>query len=141
MRYLVSAALRLLLALMCGASAAGAFEIETVTTFPARENGPLLRVISTADTDLFRPIILAFQRDNPDVTVEYTTVSSGQLMEAIAGEGAVFDVAISSAMDLQTKLANDGFTRTIVRRIRPGCRPGESGAIMSLPSPRSRRRS
>ena len=32
-------------------------------------------------------------------------------MKAISEEGAVFDLAISSAMDLQTKLANDGFAQ------------------------------
>ncbi len=109
MRHLVPAAVSLALALFW--SAAQAFEIETVTDFPGSQGGPVLRVISTADTDLFTPIVLAFQKDNPEVTVSYTTVSSGQLMRAIAREGAVFDVAISSAMDLQTKLANDGFTR------------------------------
>ncbi len=109
MRHLVPAALSLALAFF--AAAAQGFEVETVSEFPGGRDGPLLRVISTADTDLFTPIILAFQKDNPDVSVRYTTVSSGQLMAAIAREGAVFDVAISSAMDLQTKLANDGFTR------------------------------
>jgi iron(III) transport system substrate-binding protein len=39
-------------------------------------------------------------------------VSSVELMAAIEDEEQPFDVALSSAMDLQTKLANDGFALT-----------------------------
>ena len=89
------------------AFAAHAFEIEDQTLFPA--DGPnTLRVISTADIDLFAPLVRSFQTVNPGVAVDYVTASSSQVMAAIS-DGAAFDVAISSAMDLQTKLANDGF--------------------------------
>lgn len=116
MRHVFPAALNLcrvlLLVVAGGVAPLQAFEIETLTRFDAPQpGGPELRVISTADTELFTPIILSFQKANPQVTVSYTTVSSAQLMQAIASEAAVFDVAISSAMDLQTKLANDGFTQ------------------------------
>lgn len=89
------------------------FEIEERTLFPVKQDEPamVLNVISTADTELFAPIIHAFQSTNPSIAVEYTTASSSELMRAIHEEQAAFDVAISSAMDLQTKLANDGMTR------------------------------
>ena len=127
MRDLLSAALSLCQAILLvfagGVTPAHAFEIESFTRFAAPQPGAFeLRVISTADTELFTPIILSFQEANPRITIDYTTISSAQLMQAITGEGAVFDVAISSAMDLQTKLANDGFTQ-----------PHRSGATELLP--------
>ena len=87
-----------------------AFEIEAETTFAAEDESRILRIISTTDTGVFTPIIEGFQAENPDTTIIYTAVSSSQINQAIVEEGAVFDVAISSAMDLQTKLANDGHT-------------------------------
>ncbi|AML50024.1 ABC transporter substrate-binding protein [Falsihalocynthiibacter arcticus] len=71
-----------------------------------------LRIISTADAEVFNPIIEAFQTQYPSMTIDYTIASSTQLMQALFEEGAEFDLAISSAMDLQTKLANDGFVQT-----------------------------
>lgn len=71
----------------------------------------VLRIVSTADAEVFDPIIAAFQEQYPNVTIDYTIASSSQLMQGLYEEGAVFDLAISSAMDLQTKLANDGFVQ------------------------------
>ncbi|MEL6126515.1 MAG: ABC transporter substrate-binding protein [Pseudomonadota bacterium] len=88
-----------------------AFEIEDETLFDVADPRRTLRVISTADTDLFAPLITAFQAEYPRVAVAYTTVSSAEVMTALAEERAPFDLAVSSAMDLQTKLANDGHTR------------------------------
>lgn len=68
-----------------------------------------LNILSTADLDIFAPLVEAFQTRNPTVEVRYVTASSSELMKALYEEGAEFDVAISSAMDLQTKLVNDGF--------------------------------
>jgi len=86
------------------------FAIEEERTFAASAGGgPVLRVISTADLDIFAPLIEAFQAKNRSVNVHYVTASSAEVMKAIYKEDAPFDVAISSAMDLQTKLANDGY--------------------------------
>lgn len=93
------------------------YEIENQTLFPAlsssdaRNSIQQLDVISTTDIDQFQPIIDAFQQQNPTVAIQYVTASSTDLMRALYDEGAEFDVAISSAMDLHTKLANDGFAR------------------------------
>lgn len=89
----------------------GAYEIEGRHTYPAANGGVSLHIISTADINVFEPILLAFQRENPTIGIEYISASSTELMKAIYEEDAVFDLAISSAMDLQTKLANDGFAR------------------------------
>ena len=87
-----------------------AFEIEARVFFGDQNAPAVLRVISTADVDVFEPMIEGFLENNDMVAVDYTVVSSTELMKAIGTEKAPFDVAISSAMDLQTKLANDGFT-------------------------------
>ncbi|WP_323772385.1 extracellular solute-binding protein [Antarctobacter sp.] len=89
-----------------------AFEIEDRVIYPSSTPGPLLRILSTTDREAFEPIILAFQAEYPGIAVDYTIASTTELMTALHDEGAVFDLAISSAMDLQTKLANDGFALT-----------------------------
>lgn len=93
------------------ASVAFGFEVEDRRMYPAEPEETVLRVISTADLDVFDPIIRAFQIQNPGVAVDYTVTGTTDLMMAIQEEGAKFDVAISSAMDLQTKLVNDGFAQ------------------------------
>jgi iron(III) transport system substrate-binding protein len=70
-----------------------------------------LRILSTADLDVFEPYLLAFQAQQPAISIDYSVVSSTELHRAITG-GAAFDLALSSAMDLQFRLANDGFAQS-----------------------------
>lgn len=105
MRYLISACLIL------WTTTATAFEIEARTEFDAAQGTTTLNIISTTDTAVFAPVIASFQSTNPKINVIYTAASSSQINTAIVDEGAQFDIAISSAMDLQTKLANDGFAQ------------------------------
>ena len=100
-----------LIALAASLFSASAFEIEQHKVFPAQQESARLRIISNSDIDIFAPMVAAFQRKYPGVSVDYTVVSSTELMTALYVENQAFDVAISSAMDLQVKLANDGFTR------------------------------
>jgi len=104
-------AIVLSLALSLLAQTLTAFEIEEQASFPVPDPTAQLRVISTADAGLFTPFIEAFQADNPGVAVDYVMVSSAQINAALAEEGERFDLAISSAMDLQIQLANDGLAR------------------------------
>ncbi|MCV3271550.1 ABC transporter substrate-binding protein [Roseobacter sinensis] len=101
------ACLALLLSL--AASLAHAFELEESRRYPAPGSAEL-RILSTADADVFEPIIEAFQALYP-IAITYDVASSAQVMVALYEEGAHYDLAISSAMDLQTKLANDGFAQ------------------------------
>ncbi|MCH2094953.1 MAG: substrate-binding domain-containing protein [Rhodobacteraceae bacterium] len=94
---------------LMAAAPAMAFEIEARVQFGPDNAATVLNVISTADIDLFAPVILGYLDQTPNTAVDYVAVSSGELMKALRDEGAAFDIAISSAMDLQTKLANDGF--------------------------------
>ncbi len=88
------------------ATGAEAFEVEDQKLYPGT-GATTIKVVSTADLDVFEPFILQFQAEQPAVGIDYYVASSTELHAAIR-DGEVFDVAISSAMDLQFQLANDG---------------------------------
>lgn len=93
------------------AGAAQALVLEEDAVFPATGGETArLSVISTTDTGVFRPVIEAFQALNPGVAVRYSVAGSRELHTGLLIEGAAYDLAISSAMDLQMQLANDGLT-------------------------------
>ncbi len=100
----------LALGLILGLSGiAAAFTMEEETLFPAAgAERRQLAILSTTDTGVLRPAIEAFQARNPDVAIRYTVANSQEVFAAIQTEGLGFDLVISSAMDLQMKLANDG---------------------------------
>lgn len=89
-----------------------------VTLFPALDgasNARTLVVYSSLDVPLAKPMIDGFQRANPDVAVRYedlltTDIYDRVVAETDAGKGTA-DIAFSSAMDLQVKLANDGYAQ------------------------------
>ncbi|CUH78661.1 hypothetical protein TRM7557_01985 [Tritonibacter multivorans] len=96
------------LVLTAFAQISAAFEIEDQTRFGVEGGAERLRIISTADIAFFEPMVDPFLTAHPDTEIEYVVVSSAELMRALQDENETFDLAISSAMDLQTKLANDG---------------------------------
>ncbi|WP_300033712.1 substrate-binding domain-containing protein [uncultured Roseobacter sp.] len=104
MRY---ACFALLLTWWAGSSAA--FDIEESHSYPAGASE--LRILSTADQAVFDPILRSFQAENPEISIVYDVAGSTGVMAAIQDEGALYDLVISSAMDLQTKLANDGLAQ------------------------------
>lgn len=89
-----------------------------VTLFPALDgasNARTLVVYSSLDAPLAKPMIDGFQKANPDVAVRYedlltTDIYDRVVAETDAGKGTA-DIAFSSAMDLQVKLANDGYAQ------------------------------
>ncbi len=100
------------LGLIVLAAAAAAFEIEEETLFAATPASAELRILSTTDTAIFEPLIRAYQSSRPGLAILYTVASSQEVHRALYDEAAAFDLAISSAMDLQMKLANDGFAQS-----------------------------
>ncbi len=85
-------------------------EIEAHRHYPG--TGPeIVHVLSTADLGVFEPFILRFQVDRPEIGIDYTVASSAEVHRAIR-DGAEFDLVISSAMDLQFQLANDGHAQS-----------------------------
>ena len=70
-------------------------------------------IYGSADIEAFRPAIEGFQQSNPNIRVEYHQLQTLEMYdrtiaEREAGEPNA-DIVISSSMDLQMKLANDGY--------------------------------
>lgn len=80
--------------------------------------GPTMTIYSSLDSHLAAPLIAGFQAENPDVTVRYEELLTGEMHDRIIAETdagqPTADFAFSSAMDLQVKLANDGYARPAV---------------------------
>lgn len=90
------------------ASPARAFEIEQERRFGPEEGTPI-QVLSTTDTAAFAPVLEDFVARHPGRSIRYVQAASTEIFAAIHDQDARFDLVISSAMDLQMKLANDGF--------------------------------
>lgn len=74
-----------------------------------------LRIFSSTDEAAMQPLLQDFQQLYPAITIDYIDLNSVPLfgcflLEAAAGKTA--DLLISSAMDLQIKLVNDGYAAT-----------------------------
>ena len=77
----------------------------------------VLTVYSALDVDLARPLIAAYLAGRPGLAVDYHDLLTGEIAARIMAEtdagGPTADLAISSAMDLQVKLANDGYATAL----------------------------
>ena len=90
------------------------------TLFPSRDgnaDAPTVRVYSSLDEPLAEPMIAAFQSRNPAVAVYYEDLQTADIYDRIvretdAGQPSA-DFAFSSSMDLQMKLANDGYAQPV----------------------------
>lgn len=107
----------LVAAVLVFTSVVHAADYETLTLGPA-ESTDVLVVDSSTNTDVFQGVLEDFSRLNPTVGVRYTELPTrvlydGVLARAAAEPGARTgpDVILSSSMDLQTKLVNDGYTQ------------------------------
>lgn len=88
---------------------AAAFEIEAERNWGPPDAARRMQVLSTTDIDIVTPVIEAFLASRPDMQLRYVMASSREVYRAVADESEAFDLVMSSAMDLQMKLANDGF--------------------------------
>ncbi|CAB3855450.1 extracellular solute-binding protein [Achromobacter piechaudii] len=86
---------------------------EIVTRYPAPQpTSRTLVIAGPTDTPVVAPLIQGFQSLRPDVSVVYREISSRDLYEAtIDGRLTQVDVLMSSASDLQIRLANDGYAQ------------------------------
>ncbi|HTV70018.1 MAG TPA: ABC transporter substrate-binding protein [Rhizobiaceae bacterium] len=88
------------------------------TYFPATNGDASARellVYSSLDAPLAKPMIAGFQKANPEIAVRYEELLTVDIYDRVvretdAGAGTA-DVTFSSAMDLQVKLANDGYAQ------------------------------
>lgn len=74
-------------------------------------------IYSTLDNRLAAPLITAFQAHHPDIAVRYEDLLASEIAARVIAETnagmPTADVVFSSAMDLQLKLANDGYAQTV----------------------------
>lgn len=89
-------------------------EWEAQQFFGASAEQAPLRILSSTDTSFFAPIIQDFIAASPDRAVEYLVTGTAEIDRLFRATPDQFDVVISSAMDLQLKLANDGFAQPVV---------------------------
>ncbi len=82
---------------------------EDQQVFNEGAGGAHLRIVSSTDTALFAPLIESFVALNPWISVDYLVTSTTEIDRRVRQTPEAFDIAISSAMDLQLKLANDGY--------------------------------
>jgi iron(III) transport system substrate-binding protein len=91
---------------------------EVMTYAPAGgEPQEELVIYSTLDNRLADPLIFAFQVRHPTVLVRYEDLLAGEISarvmsETLAGKPTA-DFVFSSAMDLQIRLANDGYAQAV----------------------------
>jgi iron(III) transport system substrate-binding protein len=104
----------LLLALLSGraAVAADAPETDPAIVAAAKKEGKVV-VYSTTDSVAAQPLLREFRARFPGIEIEYDDMNSTEVYnrfvsEAAAGAGSA-DLLWSSSMDLQIKLANDGY--------------------------------
>ena len=89
------------------------FEVEAERRFGPEGAARQVRVLATTDIGFFAPLAEAFLAQQPGLSLHYVQAASTEVHRAIDAEGAGFDLVISTAMDLQMKLANDGFARAL----------------------------
>ncbi len=102
----------LVVALVCSGPA-GAQQWEDRQQFGDPDAPTLLRVLSSTDTALFAPVLNDFVDTVPSVSIDYHVAATAEIDQVVRTSSASFDVVISSAMDLQFKLANDGFAARV----------------------------
>ncbi|WP_081796098.1 ABC transporter substrate-binding protein [Enterovibrio calviensis] len=72
--------------------------------------GETLRVYAAAYISEMQPLLDDFQKRHPDIDLQYKAISSNTLNQYIRnGTEPKPDVTVSSVMDLQFRLVNDGF--------------------------------
>lgn len=90
---------------------------QTLFDAPQPAGASTLTIYSSLDLSAAEPLIEAFQQANPAVSVNYHELQTVDIYERVLNEsdggGATADLVISSAMDLQMKLANDGYARRV----------------------------
>jgi len=107
MRYLVA-----LIASVFG-TVAFAQDWEDQKTFGDPASDQMITVLSSTDTSVFAPIIEAFISGNPSISVKYFVTNTADIDRRFRQSPDAYDVVVSSAMDLQLKLANDGYALTL----------------------------
>ena len=82
---------------------------------PAGTTARTLRVYGALDRGVAEPLMAAFQRQQPAIRVDYHNLETNPLYQRVVTEmnagRPTADLLLSPAMDLQMKLANDGYAQ------------------------------
>jgi len=110
----IAASLVALLCTAAGALAAGKPPATSPQVLKAADEEGKILIYSTTDSAAAGPLLKDFAEYRPKISVDYNDMNSTEIYnrfvsEAAAGSGTA-DLIWSSAMDLQIKLANDGYT-------------------------------
>jgi len=106
--------LRLAIVLVVLATPAFA-EVQLYPSLDGNLQARVVTVYSSLDGPLAEPMIAAFQAANPDIAVAYEDLQTVDIYDRVVAETdagqPTADFAFSSSMDLQVKLANDGYAQ------------------------------
>ena len=89
-------------------------QIESTNIYVNSNEEINLRILSSTDIEVFSPILKKFSESNKNISIEYIVASTADIYNEIKNNrDSRFDLVMSSAMDLQIKLANDGYAKNI----------------------------
>lgn len=83
--------------------------------YPGSDPAQVLRILSSTDEQVMQPLLNDFQQLHPEVSIDYQEANSLPLFHQFQldyAQGQTADIIISSAMDLQIRLVNDGYAAT-----------------------------
>lgn len=86
---------------------------EEYREFNVKSGATVLRVLSSTDIAFFEPFLTAFTTRRDDISITYAVTGTADIDRIFRENPTGYDIVISSAMDLQLKLANDGFARAL----------------------------
>ncbi|KQP39064.1 hypothetical protein ASF44_11380 [Pseudorhodoferax sp. Leaf274] len=75
---------------------------------------PALSIIGTTDVPIFLAVLRAYQQQHPSVAIRYEEFSTQGLYDHMVRDRAqapAVDMLVSSSMDLQARLVNDGYAQ------------------------------
>jgi len=94
---------------------------------PLETASVVLSIDGSTDTNVFAPILEMFARRIPDLAIRYREITTNELYQlaesGCSGGETAADLVVSSSIDQQVKLANDGCAQ-----------PNHSGQVKALPS-------
>lgn len=109
--------IRILLTLFTSFVSAQPVISQTVLPAITPEGSRVLTLYSSLDEDVSMPLLAAFQKQKPGVEIHYYDLQSLDIYERTIEQTdsgkLTADLLISSAMDLQIKLANDGYSQSV----------------------------
>lgn len=97
---------------MCSSS----FAKENFVVFGSVKATSKLHIYSSFDLAVFAPLLNIFVQQNPHIAIQYQDINTSELYEQVRKEQhqPKASLIISSAMDLQIKLVNDGLAQTYI---------------------------